>query len=187
MKKQDMNLLESYQKVNKIRANKDATGRIYIMLFFGALLIAGAYWLTLFFENSNLKQNIKAAEDYLNSPEIVERTNEANQLTEDIQKLEDILSEVNSAQDVFALQPKFTSTTMSLLISERPGTVRINSITYVGDSVALDISGTRVYSISDYVLRLRRLNYFQEVRYNGYEFNEGLYNSSLVIILKGGQ
>ena len=187
MKKQDMNLLESYQKVSKVRANKDATGRIYIMLFFGVLLIAGAYWFTLFIQNSSLKQSIRAEEGYLNSPQVVERSNEANQLNADIKQLEDILSEVRSAQDVFDLQPKFTSTTMSLLISERPGTVRINAITYVGDSVALDISGTRVYSISDYVLRLRRLNYFQEVRYNGYDFSDGLYNSTLVIVLKGGQ
>ncbi|MBS3991296.1 MAG: hypothetical protein KGZ51_04425 [Erysipelothrix sp.] len=187
MKKQDMNLLESYQKINKVRANKDATGRIYIMLFIGALLIAGAYWFTLFFENTALKQNIKTIEDYLNSPQIAERSNEANKLNDDIKKLEDILSEVRSAQNVFELQPKFTSITMNILLAERPGTVRINEITYVGDSVVLDISGTRVYSISDYVLRLRRLDYFQEVRYSGYEFSNGLYNSNLVIILKGGQ
>ncbi len=59
MKKQDMNLLESYQKISKIRANRDATGRIYVMIFVGTLLIASAYWLVLFIENSNLKQNIQ--------------------------------------------------------------------------------------------------------------------------------
>ena len=187
MKKQDMNLLESYQRVNKIRANKGATGRIYIMLFFGTLLIAVAYWLVLIIENSLIKQNILATEEYLNSPQVVERSNEATQLNEDITKLEYILGEVQSAKDVFAFQPKFTSTITSLLFSERPGTVRINTITYVGDSVELNISGTRIYSISDYVLRLRRLNYFQEVRYNGYDFSEGVFNSTLIIILKGGQ
>lgn len=187
MKKQDMNLLDSYQRVNKIRANKGATGRIYIMLFVATFLIAGAYWLVLVFENSLVKQNIQATEEYLNSPQVLERSNEATQLNEDITKLEDILNEVRSAKDVFTLQPKFTSTITSLLFSERPGTVRINSITYVGDSVELNISGTRIYSISDYVLRLRRLNYFQEVRYNGYDFSDGVFNSTLIVILKGGQ
>lgn len=187
MKKQDMNLLESYQKINKIRANRDATGRIYVMIFVGTLLIASAYWLVLFIENSNLKQNIKTIQDYLNSPQIVERSNEADQLNEDVTKLDAILNELKSAQDVFALQPTFSSSAVNLIVAERPGTVRMNSITYTGDAISLDISGTRVYSVSDYVMRLRRTNAFQEVQYNGYTLTDGVYNSNITIILKGGQ
>lgn len=187
MKKQDMNLLESYQKLNKLRENRDATGRIYIMIFIGALLIASAYYFVLFIQNNTLKQSITEIENYLNSPQVVERKLEADRLSADIKKLEDILKEVQSAQDIFDLQPKFSSQTMNLLLAERPGTVRYNAVSFSGDSISMDISGTRVYSISDYVMRLRRLDVFQEVVYNGYDFEDGFYNSNVVIILKGGK
>jgi Tfp pilus assembly protein PilN len=187
MKKQDMNLLESYQKLNKLRENKGATGRIYIMIFIGTLLIASAYYFTLFIQNNALKQNIKDIENYLASPQVVDRSVEAERLNADIKKLEDILKEVQNAQNIFDLQPKFSSQTMNLLLAERPGTVRFNAVSFTGDAITLDISGTRVYSVSDYVMRLRRLDVFQEVQYSGYDLVEGVYNSNVVIILKGGK
>jgi hypothetical protein len=187
MKKQDMNLLESYQRVHKVRENRNATGRIYIYIFLGALLIASAYYFTLFLQNNALKQSIADAETYLNSPQVIERSNEADLLNTDIRKLEEILKEVQNAQDIFDLQPKFSSQTMNLLLAERPGTLAINAVEFNGDAIALDVSGTRVYSVSDYVMRLRRLDVFQEVSYSGYDLENGLYNSSVVVILKGGQ
>jgi Tfp pilus assembly protein PilN len=187
MKKQDMNLLESYQKLNKLRENKGATGRIYVMIFIGSLLIASAYYFTLFIQNTTLKQSIKDLEAYLSSPQVVDRSIEADKLNADIRKLEEILKEVQNAQDIFDLQPKFSSQTMNLLIAERPGTVKFNSVSFTGDAITLEISGTRVYSVSDYVMRLRRLEVFQEVQYSGYDFANGFYNSNVVIILKGGK
>jgi Tfp pilus assembly protein PilN len=187
MKKQDMNLLESYQRIHKVRESRSAAGRIYIYIFLGALLIASAYYFTLFVQNNTLKQSIVEVENYLNSPQVIARANEANLLNSDIRKLEEILKEVQNAQDIFDLQPKFSSQTMNLLLAERPGTLRLNTITFSGDAIALEVSGTRVYSVSDYVMRLRRLGVFQQVSYNGYDLENGLYNSNVVIVLKGGK
>lgn len=187
MKKQDMNLLITYQKLNKLRANRDAIGRIYIMIFFGSVLIAGAFYLVLYLQNEGINQRIREAEQYLTNAQIVERSNEANQLNADIRKLEDILREVQNAQDIFSLQPRFSSSVMNLLLAERPGTVRINGMSFNGSSILIDISGTRVYSASDYVMRLNRLNVFQAVIYTGYELSDGMYNSSIEVVLKGGR
>lgn len=187
MKKQDMNLLTTYQKVSKLRANRDAVGRIYIMIFFGSVLIAGAVYFVLFLQNEGIKQRIADVERYLSSPQVVERSNEANRLNADIRKLEDILAEVQSAQNIFELQPILSSSVMNILLAERPGTVRIIGMEFTGDTILLNVSGTRVYSVSDYVMRLKRLNVFLDVIYTGYDLTDGVFNSNIVVVLKGGR
>ena len=182
-----MNLLDSYRKVTKIKANKDATNRIYVAIVVGAILITGAYWGKLLIDNSFIKQDISAIEDYVNDPNIQARVAEADTLQEDIKGLEDILFELENANAAFDYMPTYDSRMIYTILDERPGTVRINNMSFNGGSINLDITGTRIYSVSDYVLRLRRLNDFEAIRYGGYSFSDGVYNSSINIILKGGQ
>lgn len=187
MKKQDMNLLTVYDKIHKQRANQNAVGRIYGLVFIGVVLITGAFYVVIFFQNEMLLQRIAEIETHLASPQVVERKNEVTQLNSDIQTLEEMLTEIANAQAIFDLQPKLSTSLMNLLLAERPGTVRINYIHFTGDTIVLDISGTRVYSTSDYVMRLRRLNTFQEVTFSGYDLESGVFNSTITVVLRGGQ
>lgn len=187
MKKTDMNLLDSYKRVTKIKANKDATNRIYIAIVIGAILIAGALWGKLLIDNSFIKQDIKAVEQYVNDPQIQARAAEAEELNAEIEDIETILSELENANEAFDYMPRLDSNLIYLILDQRPGTVRVNNISFTGDSIVLDISGTRIYSVSDYVLRLRRLSYFQEIQYSGYSFDGRVYNSSINLILEGGR
>lgn len=187
MKKQDMNLLTVYSKIYKQRANQNALVRVYAMVFLGAVLIVGAFYVVFFFQNEMTLQRIAEIETYLASPQVVQRKEEVTQLNNDIRTLEDILKEASSAQTIFNLQPKLSTSLMNLVLSERPGTVRINFIDFTGDTIILDISGTRVYSASDFVMRLRRLNVFQDVVFLGYDQTENIFSSTITVILRGGQ
>jgi len=187
MKKTDMNLLDSYRRVTKIQANKDAANRIYVAIFIGSILIMGAFWIKLLIDNSFIKQDIKSVELYVNDPQILAKAAEADQLNAEIKALETISLELENANAAFDYMPRLDSGLIYLILDERPGTVSVNNISFSGDRITLDITGTRVYSVSDYVLRLKRLNYFQDVQYNGYILGGFAYNSSINLILEGGK
>ncbi len=187
MKKQDMNLLEGYQRVLKQKANRDATTSVYAMLVFGVVVIALAYYAVLFYENHVIKEDIKVVQDYINSPQVVSRNDEVSQLMKDITTLESMSKELQSASVAFEFIPKPDSELFNRVLAERPGSIKINSILFGEGDIILEVTGTRIYSISDYVLRLRRMEFFQEVRYNGYTVDEGLFNASIRLQLKGEQ
>ena len=186
MKKMDMNLLDGYKRVTKVRANIDATNRVYISILVGLLLILGAFWGKLLIDNSFIKQDIEAIEEYVNSPQVARQIEEINALQREIEQLETILSQVNAANNAFDYMPRYDSSMIYMFMDARPGTVRINSFAFTGDKINLSISGTRIYSVSDYVLRLRRLNYFQDIRYSGYSYQDGMYIAEIECIVKGG-
>lgn len=187
MKKQDMNLLDGYQRVLKQKANRDATTSVYIMLVLGVVLIGMAYYAVLFFENQAIKDDIRVVQDYLNSPQVVSRNEEVTQLMSDIDTLDEIAIELTSADVAFAFIPKPDSELFNRVLAERPGSIQINSIQFAEGFIILEVTGTRIYSVSDYVLRLHRMEFFQEVRYNGYTVEDGRYDATIRMQLKGEQ
>ena len=187
MKKQDMNLLDSYNRVAKTKANESSVARIYIMIVIGAILITGAFYAKLQFDQFAIDSQINDIGSFVNSPQNLARNEEAVKLREDINDLEVVQSKIESAFDVINFMPLYESSIIELILAERPGTVSINGIDFLNGIISLDVSGTRVYSVSDYVLRLRRLNYFESVDYSGYTLENDQYNASILLILKGGR
>jgi hypothetical protein len=187
MKKQDMNLLTVYQQVVKRKADQDATVYVYGMLIVGAILAAGAFYGVLFFENQVVERDIKVVQDYLTSPQVLERSNEFSLISQEIKDLEGIILELQSAKEAMSFIPRPGTQIFNRVLAERPGSVRIDEMIFGGGDIVLSVTATRVYSISDFVLRLRRTEYFQEVRYSGYTLEEGRYSSNIRVILKGGQ
>lgn len=187
MKKQDMDLLVVYRKVEKRKANVNALGRVYLMIILGSIFVVATLYFSFSLQNQGVKDQIRDIENFLLNQQTLERLNELDVLASDIRTLDDILSELQNAQEIFKLQPRFTTSTLNLLIAERPGTVRINSIAFNGGSISLSVSGTRIYSISDYVMRLKRLDVFQNVIFTGYDLSDNGFNSTITVVLKGGR
>lgn len=187
MKKQDMNLLNSYNRVAKTIANESSVTRIYIMIVLGAILIAGAFYIKLQFDRLSIDSQISEINSYINSPQNLARNEEAEKLRKDIDDLEIVQSKIESAFDVINFMPSYNSSIVDLILAERPGTVSINAIDFLNGTISIEVSGTRVYSVSDYVLRLRRLNYFESVEYPGYSLENGQYNATILLVLKGGR
>jgi len=187
MKKQDMNLLDSYNRVAKSKANESSVTRIYFMIVIGAILISSAFYIKLQFDQMTLNSKISDIESFVNSPQNKLRNEEALNLRKDINDLEIVQTKIQSAFNVINFMPTYNSSTIDLILAERPGTIRINAIDFLNGTISLDVSGTRVYSVSDYVLRLRRVGFFESVEYEGYELEDSLYNATISLVLKGGR
>ena len=185
MKNKDINLLLVYRQVIKRKANKNAMVYVYGMLVIGAVLISLSLYGVMLYENSVVVHDVELIQQYLNSPQVIERSNEFAQLTQEIKDLEVIISELESARIAFDFIPRPGSRVFNRVLAERPGSVRIDEIRFGDGQIMLSVTATRVYSISDYVLRLRRTEYFQDVRYRGYALEDGNYSSQISVILKG--
>lgn len=186
MKKKDMNLLDSYNRVSKIKANQGATERIYIMIVIGAIFISLAFYAKLHFDQYLIDNEISDIQFLLNSPQNKERNEEATKLSSDIRNLDNIQSKLNEALNVIHFMPIYDSSVVNLLFAERPGTLEIDSIIFDNGKVIIEVIGTRIYSASDYVMRLRRLNFFEKVEYTGYSTEEYRFKSTVTVYLKGG-
>ena len=186
MKKTDMNLLARYREINKLKANRTSAGRMYIAIFLAALLLIGAYSVKLFIDNSLLKSDIQELQSYVESPNVIARMNEVATLQDNLKKLDAMSDDLNSINEVLGEIPRFDSSVLSILYSTRPTNVRFESVSYEGSAVVINFYGPRPSDASNYVLRLKRTNYFKDVIYNGYSFDGEVYRSSIRCVLKGG-
>lgn len=188
MKKSDMNLLARYREINKLKANRNSPGKIYIAVFVASTLLIGAFSIKLWIDNSLLKQNISELQSYVESPNVIARMNEVATLQDNLKKLDEMSSDLNSIDEVLGTIPRFDSTVLSIFYSTRPVNVRFESISYNGSSVNLDFNGLRPSDPSNYVLRLKRTNFFKDVRYSGYTYDQGsnVYRATITCILKEG-
>jgi len=67
MKKENINLLEHYQLLEKNRANQGTKPLNFIAILLIVILLFSAYSITLFLQDSSLKANNKALQDYTSS------------------------------------------------------------------------------------------------------------------------
>lgn len=187
MKKNDMNLLDSYKKSAKLKTSEETINRAYIIVLIGTLIVAGALWGVLMLQNYMIQQDIKEVESYIQNPEVIRQYNEVQKLQDEITILERIIAQLDSANTVFEFMPKFNSSVFAVIEEARPTTITVNRLSFNGTVIELDVTGTQVNAISDFTLNLLATEYFQEVSYNSYSLSGNNYSSKITCFLKGGQ
>jgi hypothetical protein len=189
MKKTDMNLLLTYQKEVKRKANQTKPVRLYIILILAAAFILGAYALKVVLDNNSLRNEIASTKSYIEDPKITEKMDEIYRIQADLKTLDEIEAEANLLGEVINFKPKFDSKILDVIYYERPTTVKFNLLEYSENTLVLNMRGTRPSDFSNYALRLQRTYQFADVSYEGYEYDEEskLYVGSIRCIMKGGE
>jgi hypothetical protein len=189
MKKNDMNLLLSYQKEVKRKANQPKPVRFYIILILAAVFILGAYSLKVFLDNNSLRNEIMLTRSYIEDPKITAKMDEVNRIQADLKTLDEIEAEANLLGDVISFMPKFDSKILDLVYYERPTSIKFTLLEFEENTIILNMTGTRPSDFSNYALRLQRTYQFADVSYEGYTYNveKKLYEGSIRCIMKGGE
>lgn len=188
MNKNDMNLLLRYREIHKERANQNSPTRIYIIVVVAAILILGAYSLTLWLKQSSLENQVNDLTYYVNSSEVISKLKEVEQLKLNIESLDSIIEQTKSINDVLDSAVIFDSEALTVLQDSRYKGITFENVSYANGIIYLDIAGTKPSDISNYVLRLTREDYFKSVKYGGYKYSEEdlSYRSIIMCTLYGG-
>lgn len=189
MIKNDMNLYARYQEIHKAKAAQYSPNKTYMALLLILFLLAGAYSLKLFLDRSLLQSDVNELQEYVSNPTVIARLNEIAILQENIKRLDEMVTEVGSINEVLQSAVRFDSTALNVLFYNRPSNVQFQNISFQQGELFVVITGPRPSDPSNYVLRLQRENYFKEVTYTGYvlDAENDNYTTTIRLVMKGGK
>jgi len=191
MKKQNINLMESFSAIEKRRSAKSDRIIVFMALFLSVVLILGAFSFKLFLDNNNLKDRIKVADAYVNDPVIRQRilAIEVKQAQiNDLNEIDKILDELNASFEVF---PRINTLSLRVITSNMPAGTSLKSISFEGQWFTISLISPNYSSPSQFAISLEKSGFFEEVIYQGYnsEVINGAtrYVGKVVAILKVGE
>jgi hypothetical protein len=189
MLKKDMNLLESYRLIQKARNERTTPAVMYLGIIVFVALALSTYSLKLFFDNSAVESKIESIENYITDPLVVRKLNEISTMQENLKQLDNLKSEVISIIDVLDYIPRFDQDILKILFDNLPQGISITKVSYINSWISLEIIGPYPSDSSNYALRLQRTNFFKDVIYDGYRYDESLrrYRGTMKVQLKGGK
>ena len=191
MKKQNINLMESFSAIEKRRSAKSDRIIVFMALFLSVVLILGAFSFKLFLDNNNLKDKIKIADAYVNNPVIRQRilAIEVKQAQiNDLNEIDKILDELNASFEVF---PRINTLSLRVITSNMPAGTSLKSISFEGQWFTISLISPNYSGPSQFAINLEKSGFFEEVIYQGYnsEVVNGAtrYVGKVVAILKVGE
>lgn len=191
MKKQNINLMESFSAIEKRRSAKSDRVIVFMALFLSVVLILGAFSFKLFLDNNDLKDKIKVADAYVNDPVIRQRilAIEVKQAQiNDLNEIDKILDELNASFEVF---PRINTLSLRVITSNMPAGTSLKSISFEGQWFTISLISPNYSGPSQFAINLEKSGFFEEVIYQGYnsEVVNGAtrYVGKVVAILKVGE
>lgn len=188
MNKNDMNLLLRYREIHKERSNQNSPTRIYIVVVLVTALLLSAFAISLWLKRISLENNVNELSAYVTSSEVINKLKEVEQLKLNNQTLDTLIEQTRSINNVFDSAVRFDAEALTVLQSSRYKGITFENISYSNGIIYVSIAGTKPSDISNYVLRLKREDYFKAVNYSGYKYEEAdlLYRSTIRCTMFGG-
>lgn len=191
MKKQNINLMESFSAIEKRRSAKSDRILVFLALFLSVILIISAFSFKLFLDNNNLKDKIKVTEAYINDPVLKERIAAIEVMQSkinDLNEIDKILDELNASFSVF---PRINTLSLRVITSNMPVGTSLKSLGFDGQWFTIQLISPNYSGPSQFAVNLRDSEFFEEVIYQGYtsEVVNGAtrYVGKIVAFLKVGE
>lgn len=168
MKKQNINLMESFSVIEKRRSAKSDRVVVFMALFLMVVLLISAFTFKLYLDNNNLKDRIKVADAYVNDPSIKNRI-AAIELDQakisSLNEIDKILDELNATFDVF---PRINTLSLRVITSNMPAGTSLKSIAFDGQWFTILLISPNYSFPSQFAVNLRDSGFFEEIVYQGY-------------------
>lgn len=191
MKKQNINLMESFSAIEKRRSAKSDRLVVFLALFLTVILILSAFTFKLYLDNNDLKDQIKVTEAYVNDPTIRQRIAaiEVKQAQiNDLNEIDKILDELNASFEVF---PRINTLSLRVITSNMPAGTSLKSIAFDGQWFTISLISPNYLGPSQFAVNLEKSEFFEEVIYQGYtsEVANGTtrFVGKVIAILKVGE
>jgi len=152
---------------------------VYVLMFLGAT----GY---LLYEIHNLNQQIKEIEDYINSPYVVQRQAELNELRNETNYYNDIVQQAEERAEWERQMPAATSDILDFIIFGHGTAVTVRSFEFNERSETVRVNAACVDAqiANNYVNALYREGVAENVQYTGYgSDSDGMFTFSVEITL----
>lgn len=181
-----IDLMSLYLEINK---KHDFIERIN-PLFSPTLAILTYFILTtliiLVIKTNNANQTINEINTYLSQESVSSKMAEINVSTNNTNKMNEILTELNHIQNVLNKIPRYNQEMIQTILNVTSESISIQEIRYSSNLIEIDIETLDSSLIYQYVILLKNENYFKDVTYSKYERDEqsGIYKSTISLSLK---
>lgn len=181
-----IDLMSLYLEINK---KHDFIERIN-PLFSPTLAILTYFILTtliiLVIKTNNANQTINEINAYLSQESVSSKMAEINVSTNNTNKMNEILTELNHIQNVLNKIPRYNQEMIQTILNVTSESISIQEIRYSSNLIEIDIETLDSSLIYQYVILLKNENYFKDVTYSKYERDEqsGIYKSTISLSLK---
>lgn len=185
MKRNDINFVEIYKSLGKEKRESNTPAKIYLAVLLVTLLIMGGLWIKLMLDQRVLNNQVAELESYINDSARVARMSEINKMREDVADLNEMETQLHSLNEVMDVIPRYNRQVINVLHLNKPNGIDIKSVEYDGNLVSANVTASSFADVSNYVLELRRGNFFEEVSYTGYSAADGVYEAVVNVALRG--
>jgi Tfp pilus assembly protein PilN len=189
MKKENINLLEHYENIEKNRKNKGTRPLNFIAILLIIILILSAYSVTLFLQDSSLKNSNKELQNYTSSPMILDQIKVISTKQRQLSDLTEILTELKSLNAAFVAMPVLKTEVLDSINACIPPDTKILMVDYDGQWLTIQTSSSNLLRPSEFARNLRNTKLFEDIIYEGYTTDSSgktAYIGSVKIALKVG-
>lgn len=168
MKKENINLLEHYQLLEKNRVNQGTKPLNFIAILLIVILLFSAYSLTLFLQDSSLKASNKDLQDYTTSTLVLDKIKVISVKQRQLSDLNEILTELKSLNSAFAAMPIYRTGVLNSINACIPPDTSISLIEFDGQWITIQTRSSNLLRPSEFARNLRNTKLFEDVVYSGY-------------------
>lgn len=183
----DINLLNAYNAYYKVKPFMFDLDKHYKKIVIALILGLAIWGSVLGFRYVTLQNEIKAINDYLNQPDIIETMNRVQTMRDRIQKIDAMNSEFDSIESVLQSIPRYNQAVILHLFEGKPENISISKISFSGSTLEFNLSTPDSTSIHPYVARLNQVEGFENATYTSYKEDNGTYSCTVTLDLKGTQ
>lgn len=193
MRKNDMNLLESYQSLEKIRKSQSKDSVIYLAIILALILLLGAYAGKLFIDRQLKDNEIADLNSFLQSAGVAEKIVEAKKVESNLIGIDKVESELKEINTVLDFIPVYDHRILDIVHQVMPNnpeyTIHYTKFSYEQNTVTIEYYEHESPSASAFALKLLNSGIFEDVSYTGYQYDnvDKVYRGKIVAIVKGGQ
>lgn len=184
----DIDFLLAQRRLNELTSQNAGPLYFYVFLLISTLLIVGALYAKLKYDESLIQNQIKQLQSDLTNPTNLDKLLQANLLKNDIQKLKQIKAMIEEGVVVLEEIGSINSDPLLTAVGLRPTTLTLTFFDYENQTFTISAHSKDFKVFAVYAQALEDSPLFKDVHYENYVFNETeeYYEINYVCSFEGG-
>lgn len=168
----DIDFLLAQRRLNELTSQNAGPLYFYVFLLISTLLIVGALYAKLKYDESLIQNQIKQLQSDLTNPTNLDKLLQANLLKNDIQKLKQIKAMIEEGVVVLEEIGSINSDPLLTAVGLRPTTLTLTFFDYENQTFTISAHSKDFKVFAGYAQALEDSPLFKDVYYENYVYNE---------------